>query len=203
MSTFLRNIRKLPKVYTILTLSLVIIANIGFPGCTHEVSIDSWVSYKTFEGQIDAATCSFQYPSHTRVNPWNPYTDDPSERLLKPEGRVYPDSHINVDVYEINDNLWDKNTSLDNFISTLSQEEDLRDLRFKQKETVTIAGLTAEYMNYYYYGYTTLKVPYEGIIASFTYTNYIINIDVLFPHGYEETLFTFDRIVQTFQILEP
>jgi len=79
----------------------------------------------------------------------------------------------------------------------------LRDLRFKQKETVTIAGLTAEYMNYYYYGYTTLKVPYEGIIASFTYTNYIINIDVLFPHGYEETLFTFDRIVQTFQILEP
>jgi hypothetical protein len=179
----------------IVSLILVFIT-VGISGCT----------YKTYTGDIGNATFSFQYRKNDCVKPYNPYAEFSESHPLPPTGVTAgcssSDSHINIYIYGKRGLANDSEVSLELFLTYLSGNEYLRDLEVKERDTIIIDGITAEYMNYYYEGYTTEPVGYEGKFISFVYGDYIVDIDVLFPMGNVDTDIAFDLLVETFKIRE-
>ena len=191
MSNRNHNLSKSVVIVTSLLMILLAIA-MSFGGCT----------YKTYTGRIGDATFSFQYRKNDCVNPkpYDPYSGmyDPPPPI--PEGGFYPNSHINVDVSLVDNRIPDAKTSLEHFVSALETGEYIRDLEIMDRDTVTITGLTAEYVHYFYTGYTTVPVPYEGKFASLIHKGYIVDIDVLYVEGWLDTDEAFNLLVKTFKI---
>ena len=118
------------------------------------------------------------------------------------EGCCSSDSYINIYVYGKRSLTNDAEISLELFLAYLSGNEYLTDWEVRERGTVIIAGMTAEYVNYSYEGYTIEPVGYEGKFISFVYGDYIIDIDVLFPMVGLGTDIAFNLIVDTFTIKE-
>jgi hypothetical protein len=174
-------------------LLVLVFITISLSGCT----------YKTYTGDIGNATFSFQFRKNDCVNPPDEFLGDFDPPRPLPEGcSYYPDSHINIDIYDKNPYIYNAEMSLEDFIYSLLGNDYLRDLEVRERGTVIIAGMTAEYANYFYTGYTTVPLYYEGKVASFVYGDYIVDIDVLFMEGNLDTDIAFNLIVDTFTINE-
>jgi hypothetical protein len=184
------------KTTVFILLPIVILISISLSGCT----------YKTYTGNIGDATFSFRYRKNDCVKPYNPYAEFSESHPIPPtgvtEGCSSSDSHINIYIYGKRGLTNDAEISLELFLANLSGNEYLRDLEVIERDTIIIAGITAEYVNYYYEGYKTEPVGYEGKFISFAYGDYIVDIDVLFPMGNLDTDIAFDLLVETFKIRE-
>jgi len=84
----------------------------------------------------------------------------------------------------------------------LFHNEYVSNLEIGERGTIIIIGMIVEYVYYYYKGYTTVPLYYEGKFASFVYGDYVVDIDVLFKEGNLDTNIAFDLIVDTFTIRE-
>jgi hypothetical protein len=188
-------------LYILLAMVLMLVFfSTTFSGCS---------PYETYTGTIGGASFSFQHRKDDMVNPYDPYgtwsgiSHPPPEVLRITEGQYYPDHHIKVEVRAGES----AEKSAENFLEPLSKNQYITDLKVWERGTVTIAGLPAQYIRYTYYGYTTVRVPYEGIFASFVYnpaynghSSRIVDIDVLFKQGNGDTDIAFHLLVDTFKI---
>lgn len=156
-------------------------------------------SYRVYQAKIDNIEYSFQYRKNDNVNPFNPLVRTCSENI---EDGVHINSHIKIKGNKLGSTDNVSKQVIQDFINSYESNTCIENFNTRNMTVGQIAGINAEGIKYYYDGYTSVQVPYEGIFIIFVYKNIIFNVDFLYPSIDEDLDEAFDVFKKTFEIRE-
>jgi hypothetical protein len=153
-------------------LLIITLITVSIPGCSN---------IKTYTGKVGDVTYTFQCRKDYIVNPPGHFNSNvivisSNDKVVDP---FYPESYIRVTATLRYGS--DVASHLDQFISETKDNRYISDFQEEKIENIIIAGLSAKYTAYTYYGYTTIPIIYYGQVVCFNYRDYIVDIHLLFP----------------------
>jgi hypothetical protein len=170
----------------VLVLMMILVATFSV-GCSN----------RTFRDKINYIEYSFQYHHKDKVNPVNPLIKTYADNI---EDGLHTNSHIKIKATEINSTSNSHTQFIEDFIASLNTNTYIKNFNTQNITIGQIAGLNVQGVKYFYNGYTSVPVPYEGIFIVFEYKKILFQADFLYPSIDEEINGVFILFQRTFKI---